>query len=149
RRTCRLHVIARSLAKARTVARTYSAIGRSKTPRELVTTTSLSTSSGNSSRSTPAEAMCTQRRSVAAGQASRSASERKSHTNSTSAPRRACESCSTVTYRTFACFSTACIPGGRWSAYSTTTVGHVGVDIAVLLLAGYLDVDADFTVERR
>jgi hypothetical protein len=71
-------------------------MGRSKTPREFVTTTELLTSSGNMSGSTPALAMCTHSSRSACGQARTTAVERKSHTNSASAPSTAAGSSSAV-----------------------------------------------------
>ena len=53
-RDWRAQVSANRLVKAMISPSTYSAIGRSKTPRALVTMTSLSTSSGKSRASTPA-----------------------------------------------------------------------------------------------
>ena len=74
------------MANARIEPSTYSAIGTSKTPRELVSTTSEFSSSGKATRSTPALAVCTQHSLSAAGQAGRTASEVKSQTSRTSDP---------------------------------------------------------------
>ena len=76
------------LTWARIEASANSAIGRSKTPRALVTTTSEATSSSNSSLSTPAAGTCTQRSAPARGQAVAQRRRRSSPTAAARPPRR-------------------------------------------------------------
>src|SRR5664280_302134 len=104
---------------------TNSAMGRSNTPRALVTVTDDAVSSSNSSLSTPAAATWIQRSRSARSHTSLTAVEKKSHRNSASAPSIAWDSPATSVYRTVMRCSIGPICGGRESpAHSTARTGR-------------------------
>jgi hypothetical protein len=121
RPACSRRVPGRSTVIADTRASVYSAIAASNTPAALVTTTELSTSSGNSSQSTPAVGVATQRSRRLQPHHSRSQSTR-SHRNTISASAASAASCEPAEInRIWYPGHCAGSPGGRASADVPTT----------------------------